>query len=240
MFQWCCLVIPAIFMVLFAFICPESPHFFIARGEREKAFKSLGFLRGKSCEDVKGELEEIQASVNESMKHSSSVLDIFRSRANRLGEFIRLSFSLTFLFIQPNENFHFYSAMKISVGLICFQNFSGIDAVLFYSGTIFENASSSLDSSIATILMGTFMLISSCISPFFVDHSGRKGLLLISAMGMAISLTTMGIYFFFDEREMTGAFGWLPVTSLVFFILFYCLGFGPLPFTSKLEVLRFD
>lgn len=77
------------------------------------------------------------------------------------------------------------------------------------------------------------MLISSLISPFFVDSSGRKLLLLISAAGMAVSLTTMGIYFFLDARGLLAAydFGWLPVTTLITFILFYCVGFGPLPFT---------
>lgn len=121
----------------------------------------------------------------------------------------------------------------IGAGLISFQNFSGIDAVLFYSETIFEKAGSSLNAAVATIIIGVVMLVSSCISPFFVDRSGRKSLLLISAAGMAISLTVMGIYFPLDEQGMMGAFGWLPVTSLVGFILFYCVGFGPLPFTRK-------
>lgn len=130
----------------------------------------------------------------------------------------------------------FLLALTIVVGLICFQNFSGIDAVLFYSETIFSKAGSSLDSAVATILIGAVMLVSSCISPFFVDSSGRKGLLLISAAGMAVSLTSMGIYFFFDSRDMIAGFGWLPVTSLVSFILFYCVGFGPLPFTMLGEM----
>lgn len=80
------------------------------------------------------------------------------------------------------------------------------------------------------------MLLSSCITPFFVDSTGRKGLLLTSAIGMAVSLTTMGIYFFFDERDRMSEYGWLPVTALIGFILFYCVGFGPLPFTVLSEM----
>lgn len=80
------------------------------------------------------------------------------------------------------------------------------------------------------------MLLSSCITPFFVDSTGRKGLLLTSAIGMAVSLTTMGIYFFFDERDRMSQYGWLPVTALIGFILFYCVGFGPLPFTVLSEM----
>lgn len=103
--------------------------------------------------------------------------------------------------------------------------------MLFYSETIFKKAGSSLDSAIATILIGFVMFVSSLISPFFVDSSGRKVLLLVSAAGMAVSLTTMGIYFFLDGRDLMAGFGWLPVTTLITFIIFYCVGFGPLPFT---------
>lgn len=126
--------------------------------------------------------------------------------------------------------------MIIGVGLICFQNTSGIDAVLFYSETIFTKAGSSIDSAIATIIIGSVMLVSSCITPFFVDNTGRKGLLLVSAAGMMVCLIAMGVYFFFDEQGAATTYGWLPITSLVGFILFYCVGFGPLPFTVLSEM----
>jgi MFS family permease len=115
--------------------------------------------------------------------------------------------------------------------LICFQNFSGIDAILFYSETILKKASSSLDSSLSTIIIGVVMLLSSCINPFYVDSYGRKRLLLISAAGSAVSLSIMGLYFYMDSCQIMQGFGWVPVTSLVLFILFYCVGFGPLPYT---------
>jgi MFS family permease len=124
----------------------------------------------------------------------------------------------------------------IGVGLICFQNTTGIDAVLFYSETIFLKASSSVDSAIATIIIGVVMLVSSFITPFFVDSSGRKVLLIVSATGMSLSLFILGTYFYFDEMGYIGDLGWVPVTSLVSFIIFYCAGFGPIPFTVLSEM----
>lgn len=128
------------------------------------------------------------------------------------------------------------TALSIGVGLICFQNAAGIDAILFYSETIFMKASSSLDSAVATIIIGFVMLLSSFITPCFVDRTGRKGLLIISAMGMTLSCIVLGVYFFLDEREAASGLGWLPVTSLVGYIIFYCVGFGPLPFTVLSEM----
>lgn len=97
-------------------------------------------------------------------------------------------------------------------------------------------ASSSIDSAVATIIIGFVMLLSSFITPCFVDRTGRKGLLVISAAGMSLSCVVMGAYFYLDEREAAGELGWLPVTSLVSFIIFYCVGFGPLPFTVLSEM----
>lgn len=127
--------------------------------------------------------------------------------------------------------------MMIVVVLISLQSFSGVDAVLFYTETIFDKTGSSLNSAVSTILIGITMLVASCISTFFVDRSGRKGLLYVSTVGMTICLTIMGCYFFFDERDMAGKIGWLPVTTLIGFIVFYSVGLGPLPYTMLGEML---
>lgn len=81
------------------------------------------------------------------------------------------------------------------------------------------------------------MFIASGLSSLFVDRSGRKVLLLISGGGMTAVLAAMGLYFFLDERGLTDNIGWLPVTSLIGFISFFCFGFGPLPFTLLGELL---
>jgi SP family facilitated glucose transporter-like MFS transporter 8 len=53
---------------------------------------------------------------------------------------------------------------------------------------------------------------------------------------MTVCLVAMGVYFFLDERNLMSDYGWLPITSLIGFILFYCVGFGPLPFTVLSEM----
>lgn len=85
MFQWLCLVIPVIFVVTFAFI-PDSPHYYVSKGLRHKAIKSLKFLRHKSSDDVSEELEEIETSVAQSLSHRATIFDVFRGRANLTGK----------------------------------------------------------------------------------------------------------------------------------------------------------
>lgn len=60
---------------------------------------------------------------------------------------------------------------------------------------------------------------------------GRKIILLASAAGMAIGLGFMGIYFLLDsmKSEIVSSISWLPIVSLIGFVILYCVGFGPLP-----------
>lgn len=83
-YQYLCLVIPIVFIITFYFM-PDSPHFYILKGRKSDAMKSLKFLRGKSEEGVQEELDLIQASVEESMKNKGSVADIFNNSGNVKG-----------------------------------------------------------------------------------------------------------------------------------------------------------
>lgn len=73
-----------IFIGLFAFM-PDTPHFYLSRGNRNGATKALKFLRGKSTADVTEELNEIQESVVEAMSHRAGILEVFKGKANVLG-----------------------------------------------------------------------------------------------------------------------------------------------------------
>lgn len=133
--------------------------------------------------------------------------------------------------------------MIISGGLLAFQQISGINVVLFYSQSIFQKAGSSMDPAVATICVGIVQVLSSGCTPLIVDRLGRKIILLTSAAGMAIALGFLGLFFLLDHQkaEIVSSISWLPIVSLIAYVIVYCVGFGPLPwavlgkivFTSK-------
>lgn len=84
-FQYICLVIPIVFMATFYFM-PDSPHFYVSKGRKQDAIKSLKYLRGKTSEGVQEEMDQITASVEESMKNKGSVADIFNNSGNVKGK----------------------------------------------------------------------------------------------------------------------------------------------------------
>ncbi|CAK1540405.1 unnamed protein product [Leptosia nina] len=117
----------------------------------------------------------------------------------------------------------------IGFALLFFQQFSGIDAVIFFTVEIFQKAGSKLDAMTATIIVGVVQLFSNAISTVLVDRAGRRPLLLLSAATMCMSMIAMGTSFFFNfEKESW--LGYLPIASLVIYMLGFSLGFGGLPF----------
>lgn len=76
LFQWLCLFIPVIFIAIFIFL-PDTPYYFVAKGKREKAIKSLVFLRQSYREKVMDELEEIENSIAQSSQNNATVIDVF-------------------------------------------------------------------------------------------------------------------------------------------------------------------
>ena len=60
--------------------------------------------------------------------------------------------------------------LSISIGLMFFQQFSGINAVMFYSVSIFKLSGSSIDSNIATIILGIVNIGATIFSNAVIDR----------------------------------------------------------------------
>jgi facilitated trehalose transporter len=67
---------------------------------------------------------------------------------------------------------------------------------------------------------------------FLVDRAGRRILLLVSGVVMAISLAALGAFFYMVEiygQDVQQSLGWLPLASLIL-IIAYSSGFANVPF----------
>ncbi|XP_068084591.1 facilitated trehalose transporter Tret1-like [Anabrus simplex] len=203
-----CTVLPIVFFCVM-YVVPASPYYLVAQGRTEEAATALQWLRQTPAQEVREELEDIQESVREAQQNAGTLRDLVRTRGN-------------------------VKALCLSLGLVSFQQLSGINAVLFYSEAIFLSTGSSMSASVSTIIVGVVMLLASCATPLLADRLGRKMLLYISAIGMAGSLAMLGL--FFSGLEAIASITWLPVLCLVFYIIVYCVGFGPLPWAVMGEL----
>jgi len=115
--------------------------------------------------------------------------------------------------------------------LSVFQQFVGINVVLYYAGNIFRNMGASNDTSLLqTIIVGAINMLFTVIAIFTVDRFGRKPLMIIGAIIMAVSMFSLGFAFF---ARQTGIFA-------LFFMLFYIAGFamswGPVTWVILSEI----
>nr|AHF27419.1 putative sugar transporter 5 [Phaedon cochleariae] len=202
-------VFAIIFLPTFYFLSPETPQYFISKGKYKEARESMQKIRGSTV-NVDYELDAIQKKSKEDGK--GNIMDIYRSKA------------LT-------------KALGISVGLVFFQQFSGINAVLFYAQTIFKKAGTSIKPEICSIIIGGVQFGTSFLTPLIADRLGRKVLLLVSAVGMVIAEVPLGIYCYLDSHGTNmSSVSFLPIVCLIAYIITYNFGFGPLPWAVMGEI----
>lgn len=202
--QWFCLVLALIFTGVFIFM-PESPYYYVAKGRQEDASKSLQFLRQQSAEAVKDCLVDIENFIKETAEQKGTIMDIIRIPGNR-------------------------KAFMISALLLAFQQLSGNTAVLFNTQSIFEAAHTRVDAAIAAIIIAIVQVAASGLTPLIVDRLGRKIILLICSAVMSVALFALGAYFYMSlTGDDTSSIMWLPLTSLIVYMIFYNASFGSLP-----------
>ncbi|XP_015191171.1 PREDICTED: facilitated trehalose transporter Tret1 isoform X2 [Polistes dominula] len=204
-------IFPIPFLILM-FLIPETPRWYISKGKAKRARKSLQWLRGKDV-DITEELTMIEELHVESEKDMQ----------NGLSELLKPSH------IKP---------ILISLGLMFFQQMSGINAVIFYTVQIFKDAGSTVDENISTIIVGIVNFLSTFIAAVVIDKLGRKMLLYASGISMFITLFTLGCYFYVKISDIdVSNFGWIPLLSMIIYVIGFSLGFGPIPWLMMGEIL---
>ncbi|KAJ8932363.1 hypothetical protein NQ314_014730 [Rhamnusium bicolor] len=204
-------IFPALFLVLFSVVGVECPHYYLHKQQNDMAKASLQKIRAYVKNEVlEKELLEIQAKISE--EGHGSIFDIFRSRGAT-------------------------KAFIVAVGLLIFQQFSGINAVLFYSQTIFKQTGASLEPAVCSIIIGSVQFASSLVTPLIADRFGRKTILLYSATGMILSELPLGVYSYLkDHGTNMETLSFLPIFLLTIFIFSYNSGFGPIPWIVLGEI----
>ncbi|CAG9581335.1 unnamed protein product [Danaus chrysippus] len=202
--------LPIPFLILM-FMIPETPRWYILRGRNEEARKALQWLRGKNTK-IDNEMRDIalsDAEVGSDLKFK---------------EILKMKYMKSIL---------------IALGLMLFQQLSGINAVIFYTVKIFNMSGSSVDGNLSTIIVGLVNFISTFLATALIDRAGRKILLYISSVTMTVTLIVLGTFFYVRDTlhmDVTNL-GWLPLTSVMFYLLGFSLAFGPIPWLMMGEIL---
>lgn len=205
------LIPPVAFYAVFGFFVPQSPYDLLKRGYVEEAEASLKKVRGAN--DVEKELAYIrEVTDRDSNAPGVTFFDLFKTKSLTRG-------------------------LLISNCLMVFQQLSGICAVIGYNQTIFEMTGSSIPSEYSAILVGAVQLVSNLASAQLVEKAGRRMLLLISCLFSMISLVLLGGYFFMMSQGLdVEQISWLPIASLITFMVAFNLGLANIPWVVLSEL----
>lgn len=130
----------------------------------------------------------------------------------------------------PWLSFGFF-VIFIGIMLSVFQQFVGINVVLYYAGNIFRNMGASTNTSLLqTIIVGTVNLVFTVVAIVTVDKFGRKPLMIIGALGMAISMIALGLAFYTHNEGIIALIFMLTYTAA------FAMSWGPVTWVLLAEI----
>lgn len=186
-------LIPSLSFLLLLFVVPKSPRWLALKGKNEESLKVLVKIHGE--ENAKLENVEIQESIRSSSK--SSNINYFKK-----GVLI---------------------IIVIGSILSILQQFTGINAVLYYGADIFEKALGfgKDDILLQQVLLAFINLVFTFIAMATVDKFGRKPLIYIGSLGMIIGFLLLGI------TLQQQSIGFLSLLGVLIFIGAFAMSMGP-------------
>jgi len=116
-----------------------------------------------------------------------------------------------------------WTVLLVGILLSIFQQAVGINVVLYYAPTIFENLGFGKDAAMAqTVIMGFVNIIFTVVAILTVDKWGRKPLLVIGSVGMAIGMFAIGTLAYFQI---------IGISTLIFIVIYtasFMMSWGPI------------
>ena len=150
-----------------------------------------------------------------------------RERLNEIIANIKGSFS------SENRLWLYFGWTVIIIGILLsvFQQFVGINVVLYYAPEIFRTLGENTDNSLLqTIIVGTINMLFTIIAIYSVDNFGRKKLMIIGAVAMSISMISLGTVFYVESM------GVLALVFMLSYIAGFAMSWGPVTWVLLSEI----
>ncbi len=195
--------VPAIAYGVLSLTIPESPRFLVAQGNPEAAQKILAKVLGVGAGET---VQRIQESLQRERKPSMADLKA------------------------PNGRW--YPIVWVGIGLAVFQQFVGINVIFYYSNILWEAVGFDESSSfVITVLTSVTNIATTLIAIAAVDRAGRRPLLIIGSIGMAVALGVMAFIFgtapVVDGVPQLGAMGPVALVAANVFVIAFGMSWGP-------------
>jgi SP family sugar:H+ symporter-like MFS transporter len=199
--------VPALVYGWIAFVLPESPRFLVLRGDESKARAVFESIAPEG--DIDRELRDIRQAIEED--HLAERRGALRGSA---------------LGLKP--------VLWVGIALSVFQQFVGINVIFYYSTTLWKSVGFREEDSLTiSVVTSITNILVTLIAIALVDRVGRRPILLVGSIGMAVALGAMAVAFSTatvtnGEPSLSGAWGTLALVAANVFVVCFGASWGPL------------
>ncbi|KAF4676831.1 hypothetical protein FOL47_004765 [Perkinsus chesapeaki] len=207
-------MIPSGLLGICMFFALESPRWLAEKSRTQEAQAVLKLLRGadENNEEIRVEMTALEDIHTKNLTQGKSS---FKKTIKAMGGI----------------------KMQIFIGVMLhvFQQFSGINTVIFYQTSIFQAAGVD-NRDVLSLTVTIALVVSSVVSAGTVDRFGRKILLISAAAGMCFSAFCEGLFFYLREELGNQELGWLAITSAYCYTASFALAIGGIPWIMLAEL----
>ncbi len=192
---------PSIILLVGMFFLPETPRWLMSKNRWDEGKKVLMAVEDPAL--IEQTLTDLKEEIEFSSKNSIKAGEILKP------------------LLRP--------ALIITIGIFFFQQFSGVNTIIYYSPIIFEMTGivSNTQSILPSIVIGSVNVLACFASVILLDKLGRRKLYLIGISGMIPSLILTGCCFFFKD-QLGASLPYFAVTTIASFIIFINISLSPL------------
>ncbi|CAI5734278.1 unnamed protein product [Hyaloperonospora brassicae] len=196
--------IPGILQLALASLLTESPRWLLTKNRPKEAADILRRLRGSN--DVYEEIDSICSASDNESGANTGIWAVLTDKSVR---------------------FPLVAAVVLQIS----QQFSGINAVMFYASSFFKNVGLK-DPLVGATLVYTVNVLATGVALVLMDTAGRRPLLIYSASGMIVSsvVLTLGLMDALPFASMVS------VGGVMCFVWFFEIGLGPIPWLIVAEM----
>jgi sugar porter (SP) family MFS transporter len=233
----CLQLAPALLLLVGMIFMPFSPRWLVHHGREEDARKVLADLRGLDADHELIEIEFLEIKA-QSLFEKRSIAEMFpQLREPTAWNTFKLQFVAIRKLFQTKAMFKRVIVASVTM---FFQQWTGINAVLYYAPFIFEQLGLDLNTTslLATGVVGIVMFVATIPAVLWIDKLGRKPVLTIGAIGMATCHIIIAVLVAknIDNWADHQAAGWAAVCMVWLFVIHFGYSWGPCAWIIVAEI----